>query len=334
MTGDGGRASRGRRNAHNVRVADGTERDDDLPVTRTLDEHLSGPLPISEVARLTGLPPTTLRAWQRRYGLTASEVSRGGHRRYSAADVDRLRAMAALVGEGMPTAEAAQVVLAPAEHGLVLPPSADPAAHHLASAALELDGPACRRLLRRHVEHHPVEQTWCDVVQPVLAAVGERWARMSHGIAVEHLLAHVAAGVLGEATPALDEASVAARPLDGASVVLACVPGEQHDLPLTVLAAVLGHHRVPVTLLGAATPVATLAGAVERRRPGVVLVLALLPELADPAVFAPLPGTVVPIAGGPGWIDQELPRGVLRVDDLTGAVQLIVENVRPDRSGR
>jgi DNA-binding transcriptional MerR regulator len=314
-------------------MADGTERDGDPPMTSTVDEHLSGPLPISEVARLTGLTPTTLRAWQRRYGLTASEVSRGGHRRYSTADVGRLRAMAALVGQGMPTAEAARVVLAPVEHGLTLPPSADPLAHHLASAALALDGPACRRLLRRHVEHHPVERTWCDVVQPVLAAVGERWARIPHGIAVENLLAHVAAAVLGEASAAADDASVVAQPVDGASVVLACVPGEQHDLPLTVLAAALGHRRVPVTLLGAATPAETLARAVERRRPGVVLVLSLLPELADPSVFAPLPRAAVPVAGGPGWIERQLPSGVRRIDDLDGAVQLIVENVRPGRPG-
>jgi DNA-binding transcriptional MerR regulator len=315
-------------------MADGVGSNDDTPTTSTGDEHFSGPLPISEVARLTGLAPTTLRAWQRRYGLTASEVSRGGHRRYSPADVGRLRAMAALVGQGMPTAEAARVVLAPGEHGLTLPPSADPVAHHLASAALELDGPACRRLLRRHVEHHPVERTWCDVVQPVLAAVGERWAQISHGIAVEHLLAHVAAAVLGEVTAAPDDPSVAALPFDGVSVVLACVPGEQHDLPLTVLAAVLGHRHVPVTLLGAATPAATLARAVERRRPAVVLVLALLPELADPAVFTPLPREVVPVAGGPGWIERQLPSGVRRIDDLRGAVQLIVENVRPDRPQR
>jgi MerR family transcriptional regulator, light-induced transcriptional regulator len=310
-------------------MVDGTERDGHP--TSTVDEHLSGPLPISEVARLTGLTPTTLRAWQRRYGLTASEVSRGGHRRYSPADVGRLRAMAALVEQGMPTAEAAQVVLAPGEHGLTLPPSADPVAHHLASAALALDGPTCRRLLRRHVEHHPVERTWCDVLRPVLAAVGERWADISHGIAVEHLLAHIAAAVLGETPAVPEDASGAAEPVDGASVLLACVPGDQHDLPLTALAAALGRRHVPVTLLGAATPAATLARAVERRRPGVVLVLAVLPELADPAVFAPLPRPVVPVAAGPGWLGRQLPSGVRWIDDLCGAVQLIVENVGPRR---
>jgi MerR family transcriptional regulator, light-induced transcriptional regulator len=310
-----------------------TESGDDRPATSLADDGLSGPLPISEVARLTGLTPTTLRAWQRRYGLTASEVSRGGHRRYSPADVGVLRAMAALVGQGMPTAEAARVVLSPGEHGLTLPAPADPVVHHVAAAALALDGPLCRRLLRRHVdEHRSVERTWCDVVQPVLAAVGERWAHLSHGIAIEHLLAHVAAAVLGEVTDLPDDGPTAARPSSRTSVVLACAPDEQHDLPLTALAAALSHRHVPVTMLGAATPAETLARAVERGRPAVVLVFALLPDLADPAVFASLPDTVVRVAGGPGWSARPLPPGVRRVDDLAGALQVIIANTRPDRA--
>jgi hypothetical protein len=39
-------------------MADGTERDGDRPTTSSVDEHPAGPLPISEVARLTGLTPT------------------------------------------------------------------------------------------------------------------------------------------------------------------------------------------------------------------------------------------------------------------------------------
>src|SRR5690242_8615532 len=100
--------------------------------------------------------------------------------------------MATLVGQGMPTAEAARVVLAPVEHGLALPPAADPVAHHLAAAALELDGPACRRLLRRHVERHPVERTWCNPSWPRSASGG---TTCPTGSPSEHLLAHIAAAV-------------------------------------------------------------------------------------------------------------------------------------------
>lgn len=273
-------------------------------------------LPISEVARLTGLTTDTLRMWQRRYGLGASRSSAGGHRRYGPLDVARLRAVQELVGRGMSTAEAVRVVLAPAEHGLDLPPQAHPVAHLLASAALDLDGPTCRALLRGHLAAHPVDRTWEDVLRPVLAAVGERWAQLPHGIAVEHVLSHVAAAALG-AVPMPGSPSGAA--------VLACVPAEEHDLPLVALAAALAQRGVTSTLLGAATPVAALGHAAGRRRSAVVVLLALLPEFADPGTLGALPEIDRLVVAGPGWDDVPLPDGVRRAGDLADTLRAVAD---------
>jgi DNA-binding transcriptional MerR regulator len=289
-------------------------------------------LPISVVARQTGLTPTTLRVWQRRYGLGASESSRGGHRRYSPGDVARLQAARQLIRQGVPTAEAARIVLAATDHGLALPAPADPAAHHLAAAALELDGPGCRRLLRDHLAAHGVDETWQLVLRPVLAALGTQWPELPHGIAVEHLLSHVAAAVLAEAT---DGPGTPSTPPTGLpSVLLACGPHEEHDLPLVALAAALSRSGVGAALLGAGTPVDTLTRAVHRRRPAVVMVLALLPELADPTVFDGLPDTAVRIAAGPGWDGTPLPAAVRRVDGLSGALESITDAVATAASQR
>jgi len=298
------------------------------------DRPLSGPLSIAEVARATGLTTTTLRAWQRRYGLGASEASRGGHRRYNPVDVARLRSAVQLIGQGVTTAEAARVVLAPVEHGLTISPLADPSAHHLAAAALELDGPSCRRLVRDHLQHHRAEETWQRLLRPVLSAVGDRWADLPHGIAVEHLLSHVAAAALGAATRAVGGPPTPRRSPEAAVALLACVPEEQHDLPLVALAAALSHRGVPATLLGAATPAATLALAVPRQRPAVVLLFAVLADLADPAVFDGLPDTSLLVAAGPGWVDVRLPSAARRVNDLAGAVQLIAEAVARNDAAR
>ena len=282
-----------------------------------------GALAISEVARLTGLTSATLRVWQRRYGLGASRSSPGGHRRYSPQDIARLRAVQQLVGRGLPTAEAVRVVLSPVEHGLDLPPEAHPGAHLLAAAALDLDGPSCRNLLRNHLETHGVERAWEDVLQPVLGAVGERWAEIPHGVAVEHVLSHVAAAVLG-GTPG---------PAGAASVLLACVPVEEHDLPLVALAAALGQRGIPTTLLGAATPSDVLTRAVRRTAPTVVMVLALLPELADPAVLTALPPVDRLVAAGPGWDGIVVPDGIERAGDLPGARRIVEEALEPEDSG-
>lgn len=45
-------------------------------------------LPIREVARITGVNPVTLRAWQRRYGLIKPQRTEKGHRLYSEADIN------------------------------------------------------------------------------------------------------------------------------------------------------------------------------------------------------------------------------------------------------
>lgn len=65
---------------------------------------------VAEAARQVGVATSTLRAWDRRYGLGPSLRSPGAHRRYSLADVQRLQDLRRLINEGMPTAEAANLV--------------------------------------------------------------------------------------------------------------------------------------------------------------------------------------------------------------------------------
>lgn len=76
------------------------------------DVDRSGPtLTVAAVARRLGVAPTTLRTWDRRYGLGPSARASGAHRRYTAADVARLEAMRRLVLAGVTPAEAARVAL-------------------------------------------------------------------------------------------------------------------------------------------------------------------------------------------------------------------------------
>ena len=48
---------------------------------------------INDVARDLGISAPTLRSWERRYGLAPSVRTLGGHRRYSPADVNRLKTL-------------------------------------------------------------------------------------------------------------------------------------------------------------------------------------------------------------------------------------------------
>ncbi|HLH24106.1 MAG TPA: MerR family transcriptional regulator [Chloroflexota bacterium] len=64
------------------------------------------------VARATGIPATTILAWERRYGVPQPERGPDGRRRYSAADVELLLAMRARTADGVRAETAAREVLA------------------------------------------------------------------------------------------------------------------------------------------------------------------------------------------------------------------------------
>lgn len=70
--------------------------------------------PIRVVARLTGINPVTIRAWERRYRLVRPERTPGGHRLYSRADVEILRAASRLVDQGVSISRATRLLDDPA----------------------------------------------------------------------------------------------------------------------------------------------------------------------------------------------------------------------------
>ncbi|MFB7366622.1 MerR family transcriptional regulator, partial [Streptomyces hydrogenans] len=60
------------------------------------------------VARRLGVSPTTVRSWDRRYGIGPAVRGDGRHRRWSPADVAMLEEMCRLTASGVPPAEAAR----------------------------------------------------------------------------------------------------------------------------------------------------------------------------------------------------------------------------------
>jgi MerR family transcriptional regulator, light-induced transcriptional regulator len=62
-------------------------------------------------ARLAGLPVTTLRVWERRYGVVAAEKTASGQRVYSTHDVSRLRLLRQLTHAGHPIGTIAMLEL-------------------------------------------------------------------------------------------------------------------------------------------------------------------------------------------------------------------------------
>ena len=104
--------------------------------------------PLRAASRLTGLSPELLRAWERRYGLVTPERTPGGTRRYSDAEIERLRLAREAVDLGHRISKVAKM----ADEELRLLGSSEPARPddffaEIFSAMKNLDGSRCQQLL-------------------------------------------------------------------------------------------------------------------------------------------------------------------------------------------
>ncbi|MFC6089974.1 MerR family transcriptional regulator [Saccharothrix lopnurensis] len=276
------------------------------------------------VARMLGISPTTLRTWDRRYGLGPDTREEGRHRRYSPADVTRLRRMLELTAQGMAPAAAATIALGsspPARSragggpkALAVGGSAE--GRGFARAAARLDAPLMRALVLELVEQRGVVDAWESVLAPFLVALGERVITRGRGVEVEHLAtASVLDALRGTATVALS---------GRLPVLLACAPDEQHTLPVDVLAAALAERGCASRNLGARVPAGALLDAAELLSPGSVMLWAHERSLAEAAPVAELlaRGHAV-LVGGAGW--NEVPAGARRLWTLGEAVEAVLE---------
>nr|WP_246214049.1 MerR family transcriptional regulator [Kitasatospora viridis] len=315
-------------------------------------------MPTGAVARHLGVSATTVRSWERRYGIGPSERQPGHHRRWRPEDIALLEAMCRLTARGVPPAEAARAVLAEQRHARsVLPeqtaqavrePTAAappaprgpggsgvlpvgtvrPECRGLARAAVRLDGPQVGRILRETVDGLGVVDAWTEVMVPALRATGRKWSSSGERfVEVEHLLSWHVSTVLRAAAVR----PVAVRPMP--PVLLAAMPDEQHALALEAMAAGLTDRGLPFRMLGAAVPPRALLDAVHRVGPSAVMLWSQLPRTADPGVLRQVAHTVwgprgsrggaLVVAGGPGWDRSTRPPGTAGPRSLTSALDLI-----------
>jgi DNA-binding transcriptional MerR regulator len=232
-----------------------------------------GSLRIGELARRTSLSPEVLRAWERRYGLLRPERTQGGYRLYSEDDAERVLRMQELISSGIAPAEAARLALddpAPAAAG-------GDVCTELRTALDSFDDAGAHRAFDRLLARLSVEAVLGDAVLPLLHELGERWERGDASVAQEHFASHFLRGRLLGLARGWDRGV-------GPRAVLACVPGEQHDLPLIVFGIALREHGWRVTFLGADVPVVTLSRTADALEPRAVVVSATRSEPLEASV--------------------------------------------------
>ncbi|MFJ2260689.1 MerR family transcriptional regulator [Streptomyces sp. NPDC087844] len=332
------------------------------------------------LARRLGVSPTTLRSWDRRYGVGPAVRPDGRHRRWTPQDVAVLEAMCRLTAAGVPPAEAARAAReaaagAVAAEGRAVPDDARSAAsgrspddractaeeqppsadggpsgsgrrlqaattlplgdvrqecRGLARAAVRLDAPAVDGQLTSAVQRYGLAVAWEEVMVPTLHAVGRKWASSGDRyVEVEHMLSWHISTVLRRVTPVSRTAVPDSAP---GPVVLACVPGEQHTLPLEALNAGLTEHGMPTRMFGAAVPAEALTAAVRRLGPAAVVLWAQARSTASLPLARHVAATQwgvrgarrhpMVVLGGPGWAGRSA-QGMLRPSSLKEALSLL-----------
>ena len=278
-------------------------------------------LTVAAVARRIGVAPATLRTWDRRYGLGPSAHESGEHRRYCPADLARLTLMRRLITSGVSPCDAAAqakshkgtINLETIVTDYVVREELVTALH---KAAKGLDKKFIEAALRKDLAQYGVEQSWSEVIVPLLLIVGNEWEASGDGIEVEHLLTEVLKGILREHVEDIK------KPVNAHPVLLASVGDELHSLALHALAAALAERKIETYFLGARTPLEALSAMITRSAPPAVFLWAQLSKNADPKFFNDIPAIrPMPrmVLGGPGWSQVDC-KDVSVVHDISDAV--------------
>jgi methanogenic corrinoid protein MtbC1 len=210
-------------------------------------------LNIAAISRRTGVAPDTLRKWESRYGVLRPTRTAGGQRRYDEADVQRVEWLRDRIAEGWRIGEAARMLDAEAS-ALDDPVELRDA---LIAAIRDTDMVAVTTTLDQTFAVLSLEQALVDVIGPALHWTGEAWHRGELSIAQEHA---ISAKVRAHLTSLIADARADVHGV----AVLACGPGEFHDLGLLMLAVALRADGWRVEYLGADTPADTAIEFAER----------------------------------------------------------------------
>jgi DNA-binding transcriptional MerR regulator len=250
---------------------------------------------IQVVSRLSGVPPATLRAWERRYGVPSPARTSAAYRLYDESDIVLIRRMRELVESGMAASDAARLVLdsrealasagaLPIVAGGITPqldvgePSEPPrvertlgegdafdeAAHRLVDATVRFDPEGVERELARASMLGDALTVFTRVFTPALRRIGDLWHAGELTVAQEHVTSQALGSTLGQLLRLVQPPDAKKR------VVLACFADEEHQIPLYGVGLRFAGWGYRSVLLGARTPPAAIARVVDKLAPEVV----------------------------------------------------------------
>lgn len=211
--------------------------------------------PIGTVASLTGVPPITLRAWERRYGLISPLRKPSGHRLYSREDIDLIHRVVALLEGGMRIGQVKRELIADTPSDNEAKPSTvwDSYRNEMIASIICFDERRLEKAYGNSLALHPVEIVTQELLTPLLVELGDRWQDGEGSIAEEHFFAFYLRNTLGARFHHRQ------RDTTGRKILAACLPGEHHEIGLLLFGLAAHRAGFQLVLLGADMPMEDLA---------------------------------------------------------------------------
>lgn len=258
-------------------------------------------LRIGEVARRAGIAPATLRAWERRYSIVEPTRTESGYRLYSEADERKLRKMRMLIEDGVAPAEAARrLAESTPSQERADPLQLDRLHSDLHEALLDFDVRRSGELLDLAMDGRDPVAFVEQVAIPVLREIGSGWERGEVSVAQEHFASNLVRARLSALAGPWGQGS-------GPRALLACPPGERHDLGLMGFGIALNDLGWRIIFLGADSPHESILGAAASAKPDwIVIGLTRPPGINLPPEFTEQLAEHAPVAIGGRGTSREL----------------------------
>lgn len=310
-----------------------------MPTGLTTDDDRNGPdgpesYPIGTVGSLTGVNPITLRAWERRYGLIRPTRTSSGRRMYGRDDIDLINRIVALLDRGLRIGQVKQELDAEARRpDTAATDEGDPwvfLRRRMTTAIICFDEDALDATYNEALSLYPIDAVTRQLLSPLLVALGERWRTGTGSIAEEHFFGFYLRNKLGA------RFHHRVRNSKGARLLTACLPHEQHENGLLVLALALHERGYRPVVLGANMPLEELPGAARQARCEAIVLSGSMepePELLNQRLPRVVAESSVPIiVGGAAsvrchdalrWagaepVGEDLAQGIRRIEALLG----------------
>jgi MerR family transcriptional regulator, light-induced transcriptional regulator len=219
---------------------------------------------IKKVAELTGIPPVTLRAWERRYDVIKPIRTEKGQRRYSQKDVDDLLWVKQQKEEyGIPIHQAMELLKNRIDEALLPVPEWEAKTPSAETEVEDLYGIHIRRILGTLIDYDTsganqminlcfsmfdFEDVFHHIFVPILKRVGDEWARKKLSVVQEHFISQFLERRL---LSFFQDLSVNTN---NVRAVAFCPPNELHHIGLLLFSLFLKRRGVDVLFLGENTP--------------------------------------------------------------------------------